>query len=117
MKTQFQILLAFTLSLFFTVTATAQKNIVTDTLKVTGVCEMCQKRIQDAAFISGVKLAEWDQNTQQLLVIYKSKKTDLNQIASAVAKVGHDNEKMKAPDEAYAKLPDCCAYRDGVEVH
>ncbi len=117
MKTQFQILTAFSFFLFLSLTATAQKKIQTDTLEVTGVCEMCQKRIEKAAFIKGVKLAEWDKDSQRLTVIYKTKKTDLDEISTAVANAGHDNGKKKAPAEAYAELPDCCAYRDGVEAH
>jgi len=117
MKTPFQILSAIILSLLFTLPATAQNKFQTDTLAVTGVCEMCQKRIEKAAFIKGVKMAEWDKNTQQLKVIYKTKNTNLDEIASAVAFAGHDNARKKAPDSAYAELPDCCAYRHGVEVH
>lgn len=117
MKTLFQILITFALTLFITDAATAQKKIQTDTLTVAGVCEMCEKRIENAAFVKGVKLAEWNKNAQQLTVIYKTKKTDLDKIATAVANAGHDNSKKKAPKEAYAELPDCCAYRDGVKVH
>lgn len=117
MKTQFKILTAFLFFAFFSLTASAQKKIQTDTLSVTGVCEMCEKRIEKAAFIKGVKLTEWDKEAQRLTVIYKTKRTNLDEIATAVAQAGHDNGKKKAPKEAYAKLPDCCAYRDGVEVH
>lgn len=117
MKTSFLILSIFAFSLLFTLTATAQNKLQTDTLAVTGVCEMCQKRIEKAAFIKGVKLAEWDKNTQKLSVIYKTKNTNLDQIATAVALAGHDNGKKNAPNSAYAELPDCCAYRHGVEVH
>ena len=117
MKTQFQILTSFIFFLLLSFTAISQKKVQTDTLKVAGVCEMCQKRIEKAAFIKGVKLAEWDKNAQQLTVIYKTKKTDLDEIATSVANAGHDNGKKKAPEEAYAELPDCCAYRDGVKVH
>lgn len=117
MKTQFQILATFILITFFSVHGTAQKKIVTDTLSVTGVCQMCQQRIQNAALVKGVKLAEWNKNTQELVVMYKTKKTDLNAIATAVANAGHDNSKKKAPQKAYDELPDCCAYRNGVDVH
>ncbi len=117
MKTHFQNIIVIILFLCFAAPVWSQQKIATDTLSVTGVCEMCKKRIENAAFIKGVKWAEWDVNNQQLVVIYKTKKTDLDEIASAVAHSGHDNGISKAPDEAYAKLPDCCAYRDGVKVH
>lgn len=117
MKTQIQLLASFILFLLFSVEGLAQKKIATDTLAVHGVCQMCQQRIQNAALVKGVKLAEWNKNTQELVVMYKTKKTDLNAIATAVANAGHDNSKKKAPQEAYDELPDCCAYRDGVSVH
>src|SRR5690606_31642459 len=116
-KTTYQFFSILFFGLILAGPAWSQSKVATDTLTVTGICDMCQKRIEKAAFVKGVKWAEWDKNTQQLVVIYRSKKTDLDQIASAVADAGHDNARQKAPDEAYAKLPDCCAYRDGVEVH
>ena len=117
MKTQFQLLAAIVFSIFITTTAISQNKLQTDTITVNGVCEMCQKRIEKAAFIKGVKLAEWDKNAQHLTVIYKTKNTNLDEITTAIAKAGHDNDHKKAPDSAYAELPDCCAYRHGVEVH
>lgn len=84
---------------------------------VTGVCKMCKERIENATLIKGVKSAEWDKLAQTLSVIYNPKKTDEETIHEAVASHGHDTEKVKASEEAYKKLPDCCAYRDGVEVH
>lgn len=89
----------------------------TEEFTVKGVCEMCQKRIEKAALISGVISTNWDKNTQLLKVIYKTKKTSLKEIKKAVAEAGHDTDEIKATDETYAKLPDCCAYRDGVKVH
>lgn len=93
-------------------------KIQTDTLTVNGVCEMCKKRIEKAAFIKGVKMAEWDKYAQKLTVIYKTKKTSADLICRSVADAGHDTDKIKATDEAYGQLPDCCAYRDeALEVH
>jgi hypothetical protein len=93
------------------------KKVETAEFKVTGVCKMCKKRIENAALIKGVKFAEWKKETQILKVIYKPKDVKENAIHIAVAKVGHDTEKVKATVATYKKLPDCCAYRDGVKVH
>lgn len=101
-------------------TASSQEKpqkIETKEFEVKGVCDMCKKRIEDAAYIKGVKFAEWDKQKQKLKVIYKTKHTNELAIQKAVAKAGHDTEKVKATDKTYAKLPGCCAYRDGVEVH
>lgn len=93
------------------------KKIHTEEFTVTGVCGMCQKRIEKAALIPGVMSATWNQELQQLKVIYKPKKVTLKDIRSAVAGVGHDTDEIKASNEAYAQLPVCCAYRDGVKTH
>lgn len=98
--------------------AQAQPKVVTDTLTVSGVCGMCKARIEKAAlYVPGVKLAEWSAERQQLVVVYQTKRASAETICTAVAEAGHDNEAAKAPDEAYAQLPGCCRYRDGVEVH
>ncbi|MBK8501665.1 MAG: hypothetical protein IPL46_05365 [Saprospiraceae bacterium] len=93
------------------------KKIETQEFSVQGVCEMCEKRIEKAALISGVMSASWDKNLQKITVTYKPKKASLDEIKNAVARVGHDTDSVKASDEVYSTLPECCAYRDGVKVH
>lgn len=97
----------------------AQKppKIKTEEVSVSGVCDMCKKRIEKAALIKGVKLVSWVKETQTLKVIYRPKKVSLDRILQAVADSGHDSEVVKAKSEAYDLLPGCCKYRDGVEVH
>ena len=95
----------------------ANKKIQTETFLVEGVCNMCKKRIEKAALKSGVMSADWNKDTKVLTIIHKPKKVSLMQVKEALANAGHDMEDLKSTDEAYAKLPDCCAYRDGVETH
>ena len=107
---------------FFSVSLMAQSDaptskFVTCEFSVEGVCGMCEKRIEKAALIKGVKLVEWNKETQKVKAIYHRKKVTEEQIHQAIAGVGHDTEKVKASEDSYATLPDCCAYRDGVEVH
>ncbi|MGE5395334.1 MAG: efflux RND transporter periplasmic adaptor subunit [Candidatus Saccharibacteria bacterium] len=79
--------------------------------KVLGNCDMCKERIETAAkSVAGVSTALWSTETKILQVHYDSKKTDGDAIQKAVANVGHDTEKFKAPEEAYKKLPECCLY-------
>ena len=78
---------------------------------------MCEQRIENAALIKGVKFVDWNKEKQVLKVIFKKKHTNERAIHKAVAEAGHDTEKVKATKESYKKLPDCCAYRDGVKVH
>jgi Cu(I)/Ag(I) efflux system membrane fusion protein len=79
---------------------------------VSGNCDQCKERIETAAkSVTGVASAEWTAEKKQLHVQFDPSKTNADAIQQAVAKVGHDTEKFKAPDEAYKKLPECCLYR------
>jgi len=88
-----------------------EKDIVTETYKVDGNCNMCKKRIEEAAYIKGVKRAEWNKDTHQLTVIYRPSKTTADQVLEAVAKAGHSSEKITATEKDYNSLPDCCHYK------
>ena len=86
------------------------KNAKVD-VEVRGNCEMCKKRIEKAAYaVPGVKSAEWHQDDQTLHLIVNEEKTNDLEVQKAVAKVGHDTGKVRATDEAYAKLHTCCSY-------
>jgi hypothetical protein len=78
---------------------------------------MCKKRIEKAALIKGVKMATWDKVGQTIKVVYKTKNVSEDDIHKAIAKVGHDTERFKGDDTKYDKLPECCRYRDGVDIH
>ena len=94
--------------------ANAQSSTITKSVKVDGVCGQCKKRIENAAYLKGVKYAEWNKNTQILKVVYNNTKTTLEQIENNIAKTGHKAGTVKATNDNYKKLPDCCAYK---EVH
>ncbi|MFY0483434.1 heavy-metal-associated domain-containing protein [Flavobacterium sp. PLA-1-15] len=86
------------------------KNAKVD-VEVRGNCEMCKKRIEKAAYaVAGVKSAEWHQDDQTLHLIINEQKTSDLEVQKAVAKVGHDTEKVRATDDAYEKLHTCCSY-------
>lgn len=90
-----------------------QSKIVETQFEVSGVCNMCKERIETAALrTKGVKQAVWDKNSKMLSIIYNSEKTDLKSIQSAVLEKGHDIKGQEADSSNYAKLPDCCAYRN-----
>lgn len=91
-------------------------KVVSDTLMVKGVCDMCKERIENAALIKGVKKATYDKFKHQLVVFYKPDKVELDKIEKEVAKAGHDTQNYKADQEVYNSLPKCCAYRSG-EAH
>jgi hypothetical protein len=82
----------------------------TETFKVWGKCDMCKTRIEKTVKAEGATSANWDTKTQMLAVTYDPAKTNIESLSKKLAAVGHDTEKFKAPDDVYAKLPDCCHY-------
>jgi copper chaperone CopZ len=83
----------------------------TETLQVSGNCDMCKARIEKAARIDGVSKAEWDKKSKVLAVTYDPAKTSIEQIGKKVAVAGHDNNLVKADEKSYGSLPGCCKYR------
>ncbi|AUC77075.1 MULTISPECIES: heavy-metal-associated domain-containing protein [unclassified Olleya] len=95
-----------------TVTFAQDKN-KRESLEVDGVCAMCKSRIEKACFkTKGVKSAIWSVETHELKLIFDENKTDLKTIEANVAGVGHDTKALKATDEAYGSVHNCCKYRD-----
>jgi hypothetical protein len=97
------------IGLSISLTSFSQKE-KTETIKVSGNCGMCKKKIETAAKDAGAKYASWNVDTKVLTVKYSSKSTDNAKIQQAVAKTGYDTEKIKATDEAYNNLHACCKY-------
>ncbi|WP_417360765.1 heavy-metal-associated domain-containing protein [Galbibacter sp.] len=99
--------------LLISFTITAQDKNKNQTILVDGNCQMCQKRIQNAAIkVKGVKYASWDIPTNQLSLVYNEKKCDIKTIHLAIAEAGHDTDLYKAKEASYQNLPPCCLYRD-----
>lgn len=81
--------------------------------KVRGNCGMCKDRIEEAALsVAGVESATWESEAEMLHLNFDAAKTNSDAIQKAVAAVGHDTEKFKAPDDVYKELPGCCLYRE-----
>ena len=73
---------------------------------------MCKTRIEKGTLkIKGLKYANWDINSNNLSVIYNSRKIKLDSIKKNIAALGHDTDKFKAKDEIYNSLPECCFYK------
>lgn len=87
-------------------------NMQTKTFWVGGNCSMCKDRIEKAAMdLPGVMNADWGIESKQVVVTYDPKQVELMEIHEAIVAVGHNTNKVKAPDEVYEKLPVCCLYR------
>ncbi|MBS1638336.1 MAG: heavy-metal-associated domain-containing protein [Bacteroidetes bacterium] len=112
-KTGLLLLLIFSIFKTEAQTKKAAESIKTVTFTVSGNCEECKARIENAADIKGVKLCVWDIKTHVATVTYNESKTNPDKIKKAIADAGHDVTDFRANDEAYKKLPSCCKYRDG----
>ena len=110
--------MVFGLSITSSAQAKASKGMdQTVSFKVTGICGDCKERIESTALdVKGVKKAEWDIQTD-MLVIVGSSKMDKQKVANALAKAGHKSELAEADPKGYANLPACCQYDNGIEKH
>ena len=83
---------------------------VTTSFQVNGNCGTCKKKIETSLRIKGVKKVNWDMKSHDLTVTFNPEKITLDEIHHRVAAVGYDTDKVKATDESYAKLDECCKY-------
>lgn len=86
---------------------------VTEQFLVKGNCNMCKARIEKAALKAGATSANWTAENQTLTMTLDESKVKCDDVLKQIAEVGHDNEKFKAPEEAYKNLPACCLYTRG----
>ena len=114
-KILFAILFVFATTL--SVNAQSDKSertigIKTQTIKVYGECDMCKKRIENAAAkVDGIISAIWNPDTKLLKIKYSIfKKESAENVQKAIAFVGYDTEKYTATNTSYNALPDCCRY-------
>ena len=82
----------------------------TETLKVSGECNSCKKKIESAAKKAGATYAVWDVDSKELTIKYNSTATNNAKIQKAIASVGYDTPDFKATEDAYHKLDKCCQY-------
>ncbi len=101
------------LALCFTATFSYGQQMQDTTMMVNGVCGMCQRVIETAAFsLEGVEKAAWSPETKVLELTYDAELVNLKQLSAAIAKSGYDTEYQTATEEDYLALHKCCYYRD-----
>jgi len=93
-----------------TAAKSSQAGSKTESFKVWGKCDMCKDRIEKSLKMDGITKADWNEKTQLVTVTYIPSKITVDAMQKKVASEGHDTEKYRAPDDVYAKLPDCCHY-------
>jgi periplasmic mercuric ion binding protein len=79
--------------------------------QVWGKCDMCQTKITKAAkSVEGVRKAQWNIATQQMMVKFDAEKTSLEVVQKAISDAGYDNDGFRADDAVYEQLHYCCKY-------
>ncbi len=91
---------------------TAQiKNAKTETVKISGNCDMCKSKIEKSGNVKNVARVNWDEASNMATLTYDASKTNQQEILKRIANAGYDSESFYAPDDVYAKLPSCCQYK------
>ena len=93
------------------------RDVVSEHYSVNGVCGQCKERIESAAYIRGVKYANWNIDTHLITLKYDTTKASFRQILQHIAKAGHDSEYYLAEDKDYDRVAPCCKYRSGLKKH
>ncbi|MCB0429465.1 MAG: heavy-metal-associated domain-containing protein [Flavobacteriales bacterium] len=103
----FALILLFGLS--FLQPAQAQANRDTVVIKTSAICGECKERIEKAVrFVKGTIESNVDLDTKEVTVVYKSDKTNPDELRKAIADAGYDADDVKADPKAFGKLPGCC---------
>jgi hypothetical protein len=100
------------LALFVTSALFGHAQTADVTFGVSGLCKMCENRIEKAFDQKGIISADYNLESHQIHVVYKAKKWNEESLHKLATGVGHDTDKYKATDEAYANIHGCCKYRD-----
>jgi copper chaperone CopZ len=88
-----------------------EKKKSTEEIKIqtSAVCGMCEERIEtNIAYEKGVKKVELDDSTKIVTIGFDPRKTNPDQLRSAISKIGYDADDVAADPVAYEKLPACC---------
>ena len=82
----------------------------TITFEVAGNCAICKQRIEKAAKINGVSQAIWNMQDGLATVVFNPDITSDTNIKQAIADAGHDTDEVRAEQEVYENLHECCLY-------
>jgi len=86
------------------------KNSKTETVKIYGNCGMCETTIEKAGNKKKIAKVDWNKDTKMATITYDATKTNQADILKRIALAGYDSDNFNAPDDVYAKLPECCQY-------
>ena len=93
-----------------------KKNYEEVQIQTSAVCGMCEERIEgNMAYEKGVKKVELNDETKVVTIGYDPRKTNPDNLRTAVSKIGYDADDVNADPVAYEKLPGCC--KKGNKAH
>lgn len=110
MKKSLKYIMTAMAMLSFGVSNAQIKNAKTETVKIYGNCGMCETTIEKAGNIKKTAIVDWNKDTKMATITYDAKKTNQDEILKRIGLAGYDSDKFLAPDDVYAKLPECCLY-------
>lgn len=96
--------------IFLSISVIGFSQTTTSTFKVAGECGTCKKKIETAAKEAGASYALWNKDSKSLTVKFASTSTNKAKIEQSIAAAGYDTPDVKATDEAYKSLDECCQY-------
>lgn len=100
-----QLMLIFLLILTSSAFAQTQEAVI----KTSAECSSCKERVEGKLnYVSGIRFAELDYETQLLTVKFNPKKITLDEIRKILSELGYDADEVKANPEAVKELPVCC---------
>jgi periplasmic mercuric ion binding protein len=75
--------------------------------------ESCKEYIEESARkVDGVIHAEWDEETQELNVVFEEKDTTLDQIEKSLTKMGFETSNEKSNEKTSLKIPAECSTKE-----
>lgn len=103
-------IIVFICSIIFILSCGSKDTKKTETFKVWGNCEKCEKTIEGSLEVDGVITKDWNMDSKLINVTFDTTKISLDAIQQLIAKEGYDNDAYFGDDYAYAKLEECCQY-------
>ncbi len=83
----------------------------TGVIQVRQRCNSCNKYIVKTALsVVGVKKAEWNNDSNVLLVEFDAQKTNLNTVELEIVEAGYETPNHRGNIKYYSQIPNCCQY-------
>jgi periplasmic mercuric ion binding protein len=113
MKLHFRLLTTAVLLLISSSAFAQNRNTEELEIKTSAQCPMCKESIEKMlTFERGVRNAVLNMETKKVTVSYNSRRTNPDNLRSAITMIGYDADDREADPQAYKKLPACCKKPD-----